>query len=180
MPQGKAALWREWQAEACRHTRTHSVLGELAFLCSVPRLIQEKLGYETTGPEPVEEGAAMSKGWANRDQTRLLREASHGADVVQTLSLRTEVEVLEELQRFLGVRLRSEHADLVGYVYVDFLDAEPADPPAPDPKYECVLHRPRYGAKNWDLLAQQSVQGLSSQSYFISTGLFKVSYVWSW
>ncbi len=120
----------------------------------------------------------MRKGWVNRDHTRLLREASHGADVVRTLSLRTEVEVLEELERFFTVRLRSEYADLIGYVYADLLDVEPEDPPAPDPKYDYLLPCPRCGTKNWDVFPlQQSGHGLSSQSYFISMGFLEAAEV---
>ncbi|MGI6358309.1 MAG: SH3 domain-containing protein [Bacillota bacterium] len=117
----------------------------------------------------------MKKGWTNRDNTRMLREADHGADLLRMLPKNTELEVLEERDRFTKVQLRDGFSDLVGYVYSGFLEVEATDLPEPSPRDQHLLPCPRCGAEAWGAFPLAQMGGHGSQNYYISTGF--LSYV---
>lgn len=113
----------------------------------------------------------MRKGWTKRNDTRLRREPDHGAEVLRLLPARTEVEVLEEQARFTQVHYRDNYTDLIGYIAKDFLDAEPAEAPPPDPRNDYLLPCPRCGSKNWGAFSLYQSGGHSlSQNFYIPTG----------
>lgn len=111
----------------------------------------------------------MRKGWTRRGDTRLRKEPDHGAEVLRLLSARTEVEVLEELPRFIKVRFQDNYTDLTGYIAEGFLDLEPGEAPAPDPKYDYLLPCPRCGTKNWGVFPLRDSGGHGG-NFYIPTG----------
>lgn len=72
----------------------------------------------------------MRTGKTHAKETRLRREPDHAAETLAVLPPGTEVQVLEEHERFLKVHVRDAFRDQIGYVAAGFLEFEP--PPDPD------------------------------------------------